>query len=108
MSDSLGNKLIDGNIYINEYKSGNIFGTYKFITVYNDSFPGFSSMKGKFSGTVNEKENTVYINTNPSLSDYNILLNLSMIKDSLNGNWNLSTMKGIKNSGKFFATKIKK
>jgi hypothetical protein len=42
------------------------------------------------------------------LSDYNILLNLSLTKDSLNGTWSLSAMTGKSNSGKFIATKIKK
>ena len=108
MLDSLNNILLDGNININDYKNNKIGGTYNFINVYNDSFPGYSSMKGKFSGTVNGNENKVYINTNPLISDYNILLSLSIIQDSLNGKWNLSTMKGIKNSGYFVATKIQK
>ncbi|GEM_PF-2958984 len=108
MLDSLDNILLDGNINIKDYTNNKISGTYKFINVYNDSFPGYSSMKGKFSGTVNGKENKVYINTNPSLSDYNILLNLSLTKDSLNGTWSLSAMTGKSNSGKFIATKIKK
>ena len=108
MLDSLDNILLDGNINIKDYTNNKISGTYKFINVYNDSFPGYSSMRGKFNGNVNENENKVYINTNPLLSDYNVFLSLSMINDSLNGKWNLSTLKGIKNSGKFIATKIKK
>jgi hypothetical protein len=65
-------------------------------------------MKGKFSGTVNEKENKIFINTNPAVSDYNVLLSLTSKKDTLSGTWNLSTMNGIKNSGFFIATKITK
>jgi hypothetical protein len=105
MSDSLNNKLIDGTLNINDCKDEKISGIYGFTSVYNDSFPGFSSMKGKFKGTVNKKENKVYINTNPSLSDYNILLSLSVKNDTLSGTWSLSTLRGIKNSGYFIATK---
>jgi|WetSurMetagenome_2_1015567.scaffolds.fasta_scaffold09630_2 hypothetical protein len=108
MTDSLDNKLVEGVLNVSDCKNDKIGGTYSKDKIYNDSFPGFSSMKGFFSGRVDIKEKKVFINTNPKIADNNIFIKSEIIKDSLTGKWSFSTMRGTIASGNFYAKKIKK
>jgi hypothetical protein len=108
MTDSIDNKLIEGTLNFTGYDNEKISGTYTKDVVLNDTFPGFSSMKGFFSGNVDLKEKKAFINTNPKIADNNIFINFEIKKDSLTGRWTFSTMKGTIAIGKFYAVKIKK
>jgi hypothetical protein len=108
MLDSLDNKLVEGELSFVDYSEGKVSGIYTKDKILNDSFPGYSSMKGSFSGKVDIKEKKLFINTNPKIADNNIFIKCDIIKDSLAGKWTFSTMLGIIAKGNFFAKKIKK
>jgi hypothetical protein len=108
MTDSTDNKLIEGVLIFTGYDNEKISGTYTKDKVFNDSFPGFKSMKGSFNGNVDVNEKKAFINTNPKIADNNILINFAIMKDSLAGRWTFSTMRGTMATGNFYAKKIKK
>jgi hypothetical protein len=108
LTDSADTKLIEGLLIVSDCDNEKISGTYSKDKVFNDSFPGFKSMKGFFSGNVDVKEKKAFINTNPKIADNNILINFEIKKDSLSGKWTFSTMRGTIAMGKFYAVKIKK
>jgi hypothetical protein len=108
MTDTSDNKLVEGVINFTHYDNEKISGTYTKDKVFDDSFPGYVSMKGFFSGTVDIKEKKVLINANPKIADNNVFINLGVLKDSLAGRWTFSTMKGTVGTGNFYAVKIKK
>lgn len=108
MTDSAGEKLIEGVLSVTGHDNEKISGTYTKDKVFNDSFPGFKSMKGFFSGNVDVAEKKAFINTNPKIADNNIIINFEIKKDSLAGRWTFSTMRGTLATGNFYAVKIKK
>jgi hypothetical protein len=108
LSDSLDSKLVEGVINVSDCDGDKISGTYSKDKIYNDSFPGFKSMMGFFSGNVDVKEKKGFINTNPKLADNNIFLNFEIKKDSLAGKWTFSNMRGTVGRGSFYAVKVKK
>ncbi len=105
MSDSLGNKLAEGTLNIKTYADKKISGTYVFTEIYNDRFPGFSSMNGELDGNVNDIEKRIFINTNPRIADSNIFWNLMIKRTSLTGDWTYSTLRGTTGKGKVKVTK---
>lgn len=107
LTDTSGNKLIDGTIVMKVYEEPEFTGTYTRRTSYVDNFQGLNSLSGKFSGNLDEKKKTGFINMNPKLADNNIFLNFKIYSDSLSGTWIYSTMAGVKNRGNFIATKLK-
>ncbi|MBI5403179.1 MAG: hypothetical protein HY959_07240 [Ignavibacteriae bacterium] len=108
MTDTSGTKLVEGIIYIKDYDNEKISGTYTKDKVYTENFAGFSSMKGSFSGNVEIKEKKAFLNLNPKLADNNIFINIEIKKDSLNGKWTFSNMRGAVSTGHFNAAKVKK
>lgn len=104
MSDSTGKKLLEGILNVKTYTKDKITGTYDFTEIYNNRFPGFSSMNGEFEGNVNEIEKKVFINTNPKIADSNVFWNLLIKKNSLTGEWNYSTFRGSGTRGKVKVT----
>jgi len=105
MLDSLDNKLVEGVLSINDFDKEKTSGTYSKDKVFNDSFPGFNSMKGFFNGKVDVKGKKVSINMNPKIADNNIFISCEIKKDSLIGKWIFSTMLGTSRTGKFYAKK---
>lgn len=108
LTDTTDSKLIEGIFNVKDYDNEKISGTYTIDKVFNDSFPGYKSMKGYFSGNVDIKERKAFINTNPKIADNNILINFEIKKDSLTGIWTYSTMRGAVAKGNFYAVKVKK
>lgn len=108
MTDSIDNKLVEGVFNFTDYDNEKISGTYTKDKVFNDSFPGFKSMRGFFSGNVDVNEKKAFINTNPKIADNNIFISVEIKKDSLAGRWSFSTIRGPIASGNFYASKIKK
>jgi hypothetical protein len=107
ISDSLENKLVDGVINISDCEGEKIGGTYSKDKIYNDTFPGYGSLKGFFSGNVDVKEKKAFINLNPKIADNNIFVNIEISKESLKGKWTYSTMRGKIGTGGFSAVKVK-
>lgn len=105
MSDSLGNKLVDGTLNVKTYADKKISGTYVFNEIYSDKFSGFSSMNGEFDGDVNDIEKRFFINTNPKIADSNVFWNLLLKRTSLSGDWTYSTLRGTTGKGKVKVTK---
>jgi len=108
MTDSSDVKLVEGILFVKDHDNEKISGTYTKDKVYNDNFPGFSSMMGAFSGNVDVKEKKAFINANPKIADYNVFMNFEIKKDSLIGKWTFSTMNGKISTGRFYAVKVKK
>lgn len=107
MSDSLDNKLLEGVINVSDFEGNKIGGTYSKDKLYVDDFPGYTSMQGFFSGSVDIKGMKANINTNPKIADNNIFISIEINKESLTGKWTLSTMRGKIGNGKFSAVKVK-
>lgn len=107
ISDSLDNKLIDGVINFSDCDGNKIGGTYSKDKIYNDNFPGFSSLKGFFNGNADVKEKKAFINLNPLIADNNIFVNLEVNQNNLKGKWVFSTLRGKSGAGNFSAVKVK-
>lgn len=107
MSDSLDNKLLDGVINVSDCEGNKIGGTYSKDKLYVDDFPGYTSMQGFFSGTIDIKGKKANINTNPKIADNNIFISIEINKESLTGKWTFSTMRGKIGNGNFSAVKVK-
>ncbi|MEO6695223.1 MAG: hypothetical protein ABIY50_10580 [Ignavibacteria bacterium] len=94
MSDSSGTKLAEGTLNVSTYDKNKISGTYTFTKVYNDKFPGYSSMDGAFGGDVNSPDKIVFMNTNPRIADSNVFWKMRIRKDGLSGGWYYSVFRG--------------
>jgi hypothetical protein len=103
LSDSMENKISDGELTIQFGKAGKIFGKYTITKQYVEKINGISGSKGNFEGTVNDTLQTIFINMNPRIADSNMFINAKANGDSLNGDWNFSTLFGIQQKGKFKA-----
>ena len=100
MLDSSGNKLASGNFFIAEINGKDVSGTYTIDEMFVDAFPGRESMTGKFSGQLGVDNKTLWVNTNPKLSDNNVFMNITAGKFSYLGEWRFSTMRGSVGAGK--------
>lgn len=98
--DSSGKKLASGSFVIAEINGKDVSGTYSFDEMFVNDFPGRESMTGKFSGQLGADNKTLWINTNPKLSDNNVFMNITAGKFSYLGEWRFSTMRGSVGTGK--------
>lgn len=105
MSDSTGKKLLEGTLDVKTYSDDKISGSYEFKKIYDNKFPGFTSMAGQFDGNVNNIEKKIFINTNPKIADSNVFWNLVIKSSSLSGEWSYSTLRGTVSKGKVKITK---
>jgi len=105
MSDSSGTKLAEGTLNVKTYAKNEVSGTYTFTKVYNELFPGFSTMEGEFDGNVNLGDKIVFINTNPKIADSNVFWRMRIRKDGLSGGWIYSVFRGKTSGGLVKVTK---
>ncbi len=103
MTDSVNNKLFEGVFYIEKLVDKSISGTYEVNKKYVENFPGSSSMRGEFDGKLSPDGKSAFINTNPKISDANVLIRLTAWKVSYVGRWEYSTMMGVRAWGYFKA-----
>lgn len=106
MTDSLGNNILEGTFRPKNFADPEINGLYAVIKVVDNNYSSLLSRSDPFSGTLDEKNKKVFVNMNPKISDGNIFLRLDVKNDELVGTWEKSGMTGIKDKGKFKATKI--
>ena len=105
MSDSSGNRLIDGDMKLDTNAQGKITGTYSITKKYVDSFPGLSTMTGACEGTYVKSEGMIHLNMNPKLADANVFIGAKIYRTSLAGEWNFSTFRNLNSAkGSFVAT----
>lgn len=105
MSDSSGNKLIDGDMKLDTNAQGKISGTYSITKKYVDNFPGLSTMTGNCEGTYVKSEGTIHLNMNPKLADANVFIGARIYRTALAGEWNYSTFRNLNSTkGKFTAS----
>jgi len=105
MTDSVNNKLFEGVFNIQNLVDKSISGTYKVTKEYVEDFPGSSTMRGEFDGKLSPDGKSVFVNTNPKISDANVLIRITAGKVSYIGRWEYSTMMGIRAWGYFNAYK---
>ncbi len=102
-SDSVGNKLIDGNLTIETADGGKISGSFKKSNTYDSTFSAYNLLKGgKFTGTY-KQNGDISFNMNPMLADNNVYVGSKLSGDNISGNWSQSTMTGTKSKGMFNA-----
>jgi len=105
MSDSLGNRLIDGDMKLDTNALGKITGTYNITKKYVTDFPGLSTMTGNCEGTYVKTEGMIHLNMNPKIADANVFIGAKIYRTSLAGEWNFSTFRiGNNSKGSFVAT----
>lgn len=100
MKDSLGNKIAEGTLNVDTLNGNDISGKYEFTKIYQNDFPGMSTMNGEFGGNILKKEKRVFINTNPKIADSNVFWNLDVKEKYLSGQWTYSTFRGKQTKGK--------
>ena len=106
MTDSVGKKILDGNLMVKDYLDDKISGTYEFTNVYQKDFIALGVMDGTFDGNVLPNDsNKVFINTNPRIADANVFWNMKIKSSSVSGEWRYSVFRGSVNSGKVKITK---
>ena len=103
MTDSVNYTLLEGIFNIEKLVGENISGTYKVSKEYVKDFPGSSTMRGEFEGKVSPDGKSAFVNTNPKISDSNVLIRITAGKVSYIGKWEYSTMMGIRAWGYFKA-----
>ncbi len=106
MYDSSAGQLAEGNLQISKTDNTLLSGTYKFTKKYSQDSPVYGTMKGYFEGNLTDNGSKAFFNMNPKLADNNVFINAEVAVDSLNGMWTYSTMKGVKDSGKFRAVRV--
>jgi major membrane immunogen (membrane-anchored lipoprotein) len=106
MYDSSDAQLAEGTMQISKTDNTLLNGTYKFTKKYSQDSPIFGSMMGYFEGNLTGNGSKAFFNMNPKIADNNVFINAGVSVDSLNGKWTHSTMKGIKDSGKFRAVRV--
>jgi hypothetical protein len=92
---------------------GNLrFGSLKqktegFYTVYkkNSTLPFSNDTSAVLEGSFDNIKKSLWLNMNPKLADNNIFVTAVLLNDIFEGDWMYSTMKGIKEKGKFYARK---
>ncbi|HMQ69032.1 MAG TPA: hypothetical protein PKA90_08355 [Ignavibacteria bacterium] len=105
MTDSIGNKILDGNLTVKDYLVNDISGIYDIVNVYQKDFIALGVMDGTFDGNVIQDSNTVFINTNPRIADANVFWNMKIRSSSVSGEWRYSVFRGSVNKGKVKITK---
>jgi len=107
MLDSNGNKIASGKFSITSISDNTATGLYKFENKYINDFSAFEVMSGEFNGQLDTEKKTLWMNTNPKISDNKVFINITAGKFSYIGEWRYSTMRGIQNWGKiqFFESK---
>ncbi len=101
MYDSTGlNKVAEGDFIIESADTSNFKGNYNFKIVFQEDFPGRSSMNGDFSGNINYFERKAFVNTNPRIADSNVFFSLYLDQTSMFGDWSYSTFRGPRATGK--------
>lgn len=106
MYDSAAEKLAEGTMEIAEPDNTLLSGSYIFTKKYAEDFPAYSTMKQNFEGNLTDNGGKIFLNLNPKIADNNVFISADVSVDSLNGKWTYSTMKGIKDSGKFRAVRV--
>lgn len=106
MYDSSGGQLAEGSMQISKTDNTLLSGTYKFTKKYAQDSPVYGTMKGFFDGNLTDNGSKAFFNMNPKIADNNVFINAEVAVDSLNGKWTQSSMKGIKDSGKFRAVRV--
>lgn len=107
MTDSLGNKVAEGQFRPKIFEEPDITGFIKVFTIYNDRYKTILGTGGNFFGTLDEKNKKGFVNLNPKIADNNIFLRFDVAETELNGTWEYSTMRGIVEKGIFKAVKKK-
>lgn len=105
MTDSIGNKILDGNLVVKDYLNNKISGTYDLKNVYQKDFIALGVMDGTFDGNIIPDSNFVFINTNPRIADANVFWNMKILSNSVSGEWRYSVFRGSVNKGKIKITK---
>ncbi len=104
MSDSNGNRLIEGDLKLDTNQEGSVSGTYSITKKYVTDFPGLSTMAGNCAGTYKKSEGMIHLNMNPKLADANVFIGAKIYRNSLAGEWSYSNFNiGKSAKGKFVA-----
>jgi len=118
ISDSLGKTLADGIMKFDKITSDKsvsqfthiVSGSYtvrRYVDDNDTNFIGISTLNGgALTAQYNEKNLTIFINTNPMIADANVFINATLNKadNSLSGVWNFSAFRNVrKNEGGIFA-----
>lgn len=107
MSDENYKPIAEGKIFISNKQRLNISGTYTVDSTYRNDYPGISNMKGEFTAKENEDDNTVTLNTNPKISDKNIIFEFNLRLNKIDGRWYCMTPQGRIAEGILTGIKIK-
>jgi hypothetical protein len=105
MSDSTGNTVADGDMNLDTSTGGKVYGTYSFTNKYVSSYPGLNTMGGSFNGSYNKTDGMLHLNMNPKLADGNVFVEARVYTNSFAGDWSYSTLKGVKATGHFVASR---
>ena len=106
MYDSTGiNKIAEGDFNIESADTTKFKGNYVFKIVFQNDFPGQSSMNGDFTGQINYKDRKASVNTNPRIADSNVFFSLYLDQTSMFGDWSYSTFRGPRAAGKVSISK---
>ncbi|CAN5569235.1 hypothetical protein BH10BAC5_BH10BAC5_13180 [soil metagenome] len=106
MYDSTGvNKIAEGDFYVESADTTKFKGTYNFKIVFQEDFPGQSSMNGDYTGQINYKERKASVNTNPRIADSNVFFSLYLDQAAMFGDWSYSTFRGPRAAGKVTISK---
>ena len=101
MMNSDNAKILDGILKIENITEADVSGSYTISNVYDKTFPGLSSLGGKFTGQRKKSDNWLSLNLNPKIADNNIFVNLTVMKYYLMGSWVQSGMTGVSLRGAF-------
>lgn len=120
LTDSSGNTLADGVLKIEMITEDNsmpsathlLSGSYnakRYVDENDTNFVGITTLNGgSIKGWWNNKNKTIYINTNPMLADANVYFSAVVGRDGImEGNWIFSTFRNTRSGegGFFRATK---
>lgn len=105
MYDSNNVKIAEGIFDIEKYEENEILGNYNFTNIISE-FEGYGNMRGgKFTGSINEKEKMLLIDTNPGQADRNVFFNLNISKSPIEGTWYYTGFRKISNYCKIKLTR---
>ena len=107
MQDENYKPIASGKILVSFKKKLNISGTYTLDTIYQKNYPWLDNMKGEFTATENSDDNTVTLNTNPKISNNNIIFEFNLRLNKITGSWYQSTTNGNKSEGNLIGMKLK-
>lgn len=105
MYDSNNVKIAEGVFDIEKYEGEVISGKYNFTKVISE-FEGYGNMRGgNFTGSINEKEKMLLVDTNPGQADRNVFFNLNIRKSPIEGTWYYT---GFRKAAKYSRIKLTK